>query len=309
MPSRERDTGTAEEDSFAESDADEQTATDTLFAFLPEPKTAEEALQSEEAEEWQQAMESEMHALMNNQTCELVKLPADRRAISCRWLFKRKLGDNGSVARHKARLVVRGFSQIPGLDFMETFAPVARAESIRTILSIIAHEDLEACQLDVATAFLNAPVQDKIFMEQPPHFSDGTARVCRLKKSLYGLRQGPLDWNKHLQQLLVSLRLRQTQTDACVYTPREGRVIVGVFVDDLLVAAQTKEAMTAVVMGLSDKLQITCKELGKFIGFEIKRDRQEPSFSHRPLTSSTCSQRTARSQRNRAARQAMRTQS
>ena len=246
----------------------------SLFVMIPEPKTAKEALVSKQKGEWMRAMEEEMNALLANQTWELVPLPAGKKAIDSKWVFKLKRSPD-SPPRYKARLVIRGFMQMQGVDFMETFAPVVRAESIRILMSIIAHEDLEACQIDVKTAFLNAPLKDQIYMMQPAEFDDGTGRVCHLLKSLYGLKQGPLDWNQHLHGILSSIGFVQTDTDPCVYLKGNERVIMGVYVDDLLLAARTKELLKSVIQSLEQKLEITVRDLSVFVGYEVTRKRED----------------------------------
>jgi len=153
---------------------------------LVEPQTYEDAMNSPQRDEWIAAMNAEMESLFANQTWELTEVPSGTRVLPVKWLFKIKRGANGEVQRFKARLVAKGFRQREGIDFSEVFAPVSKHATLRTLLSIVAEQDLELDHLDVKTAFLNGELEEEIFMQQPPGFRQGGMNVvCRLKKSLY----------------------------------------------------------------------------------------------------------------------------
>jgi hypothetical protein len=141
-----------------------------IVAFLEEPQNIEETLTCENSKEWECAMQEEYDSLMTNNTWTLVPLPVDRKPVSCKWVFKIKQGANGEVERYKARLVARGFTQTYGVDYNETFAPVAKFTSIRCILALVALEDMEIHQMDVKTAILNGELKEEIYMEQPQGF-------------------------------------------------------------------------------------------------------------------------------------------
>lgn len=141
-----------------------------------------------------------MASLEENLTWSLVKLPRGRKTISNRWVFRVKRGADGEIQRYKARLVCRGFSQIHGIDFNETFSPVARFDTIRAILSVAANEHLELAQFDVKTAFLNGSLEEEIYMDLYINLrASKTGLVCKLHKSLYGLKQSPRCWNAKIQ--------------------------------------------------------------------------------------------------------------
>ena len=142
------------------------------------------------------AMEKEMKSLHENKVWNLVELPKDRKVVGSKWVFKQKVGANGSVERYKARLVAQGFSQKFGLDYDETFCPVVRFESVRTVIALAVQNGLKLHQLDVATAFLNGELDEEIFMKQPEGFAvKGQEHlVCRLNRSIYGLKQSPRCW-------------------------------------------------------------------------------------------------------------------
>jgi hypothetical protein len=141
-------------------------------------------------------MSAELKSLEKNQTWDLVKLPQGRKVVDCKWVYKIKPGINGEAERYKARLCARGFTQIYGIDFDETFAPVVKFTSIRAFLTKAILMKMTIYQMDVVTAFLNAPLDEEIYMKQPPGFvvAGKDKFVCKLKRSLYGLKQSPRQW-------------------------------------------------------------------------------------------------------------------
>jgi len=143
------------------------------------------------------AIQDEMQSLEKNCTWELVNFPKEKKNIRCKWIFKRKEGISPTEkARYKARLVAKGYSQIPGIDFDDVFSPVVKHSSIRALLSIVAMRDYELEQLDVKTAFLHGELEEDIYMDQPEGFviPEKEHLMCKLKKSLYGLKQSPRQW-------------------------------------------------------------------------------------------------------------------
>ena len=141
---------------------------------LNEPTSMTEALASPERAKWMDAMDKEMDSLHMNDVWDLVKLPKDRKAVGSKWVFKLKVGPDGLVERHKARLVAQGFSQKQGLDYDETFSPVVRFESLRTVIALAVQNSMKMHQMDVTTAFLNGELQEEVYMKQPEGFvSDG----------------------------------------------------------------------------------------------------------------------------------------
>ena len=158
-----------------------------------EPKTIRQALECEYSEEWKAAADDEYRALMKNKTWDLVYRPKDRRVLSNKWVFRIKYRNDGSIDRFKGRPVVRGFEQVHGLDYDETFAPVVRFGTIRTLLAFAIQNDLLIHQIDVVTAFLNGTIDEEMYIEQPEGYvmRGQESKVCKLKRSLYGLKQSP----------------------------------------------------------------------------------------------------------------------
>ena len=150
-----------------------------------------EAMEGEQARQWKQATDSEYKSLIENDTWDLVELPNGRTSIGCRWVFKVKHQSNGRVERFKGRLVAKGYAQKYGIDYDETFSPVVRFSSIRTLLAFAVQNGMLIHQMDVETAFLNGNLDEEIYMDQPEGYGiPGKEHlVCKLKKSLYGLKQ------------------------------------------------------------------------------------------------------------------------
>lgn len=243
------------------------------FNNYREPSTYREALESTDKEKWLGAMLSEINSLHENQTWDIVPLPKNRKALPCKWVFKVKTNPDGSVERYKARLVVKGFSQKPGVDYDKTFSPVVRLTTVRTLLAVAVKEKLSLCQFDVSTAFLNGNVEEEIYMKQPDGYSDGTNRVCRLKRSLYGLKQAPRCWNTSIHEFLVSSNFTQSTSDPCLYIRENGKskVLIALYVDDGLVASTTEDDGKKFIKELQNRFKIVTKPASYFLGMEIER--------------------------------------
>lgn len=139
-------------------------------------------------ENWRLAMRSELDALERNNTWELVSLPPDKKPIGCKWVFRINYKSDGTIERYKARLVILGNKQVEGFDYNETFSPVAKMTSVRLFLSVAAIKGWYLYQMDVHNAFLHGDLDEEVYMHLPPGFSASGDSVCRLRKSLYGLR-------------------------------------------------------------------------------------------------------------------------
>ncbi len=205
---------------------------------VPIPSTRKTALRSAYAQQWQAAMEAEMASMLEHKVFTLTSRPSGVNVVSCKWVFAVKAKD-GWVSRFKARLVARGFSQQPGVDFGETFAPVLKYKTLRLILALIATRDLEFELMDVQTAYLNAELKEVVYMAQPDGFSSDSSStaVWRLLKAIYGLKQAGREWNQHLDSFIVGqLHFTRCIADPCLYTRRSrtGRLILlSVYVDDI----------------------------------------------------------------------------
>jgi Reverse transcriptase (RNA-dependent DNA polymerase) len=176
---------------------------DRAFVSLEkEPQSLKEAESLPAAGEWHKAMESELKLLKELETYTLTDLPEGRKAIGSKWVFRIKKDDKGNTTRRKARLVAQGFSQIPGMDFEinNTSSPIVRMETNRLLLALAARYNLEIKMVDVKGAYLNGKLTEEIYMKQPEGYSDGTAHVFKLHKTIYGLRQSGKVWNERLDK-------------------------------------------------------------------------------------------------------------
>jgi hypothetical protein len=200
-----------------------------------EPSNFEEAANQQV---WRDAMVEEHNSIMRNDVWEIVSRPVGKSVVTSRWFYKVKHAADGSVEKYKARFVARGFSQKEGVDYEETFAPVARYSSIRAVLSIASEMGWSIHQMDVKTAFLNGVIEEEVYIEQPQGFEvhDRETHVCRLKKALYGLKQAPRAWYSRIDNYLQSMGFTKSEADPNLYF-----LLVGsepsswcLYVDDLI---------------------------------------------------------------------------
>ena len=244
---------------------------------IMEPLSYRAAMAGSHAQTWRAAVQEEYTTLMEQGTWELVPRPARRKVIGAKWVFKVKRDAEGNVARFKARLVVRGFSQTPGLDYGETYAPVGSYTTARILLAITAARDLELWQMDVKNAFVHGYVDRDIYMAQPEGFDDGSGRVCKLVKSLYGLKQSPRLWYEALDAVLLKEGYTKSEGDMALYM-RDGedgaRLWLLVYVDDLLMASSSTALLQLTHDLLSAAFSINRIEpVEMYLGMNIRRDR------------------------------------
>ena len=245
----------------------------------PEPTSFEEAVgHPTRGKQWEQSIQEEYDAHIKNGTWELVPLPNDRQTISCKWVFHHKRDQNGKIARFKSRLVARGFTQVYGIDYLETYSPVAKLASIRILLAIATVEDLEIHQMDAVTAFLAENIDEEIYMDQPEGFSivnkDGKKLVCRIRKGLYGLKQSARLWNQKIRRILESYGFVSTHADHCIYVNKETGVIIAIWVDDLIIFSKGMDGIEKIKAQLNNKLEM--KNLGEmhfFLDIQVHRDK------------------------------------
>ncbi len=246
-----------------------------------EPQTVEEALK--QSDKWKQALEAEYNSLMNNETWELVPPPEGSNIVGSKWVLKVKRDANGNVDRHKARLVAQGYSQTQGIDYEEVFSPVTRYSSIRTLLALANAHNLEIHQMDVKTAFLNGSIEHDIYMSQPEGFidPDHPEYVCKLEKSIYGLKQSARCWNQTLDSFLKKNGYRKSGADNCIYVKSERKangvisfVILAVYVDDIIPVSNDVDMLKAEKESLCREFEMVDQgEIHFVLGMSIKRDR------------------------------------
>ena len=243
-----------------------------------DPSSVDEAKLSSDKDKWEKAMEKEIESLRSNEVWELVEPPRDRKIIGSKWIFKKKVDAEGAVERYKARLVAQGFAQKFGLDYEETFSPVVRFESVRCVVALGAQHKLQLHQMDVSTAFLHGELNEEVYMKQPEGFIEqgNEQLVCRLKRSIYGLKQSPRCWNHALDSRLKEMGFKQTSSDPCLYVQSDSEgvmFLVAVYVDDIILGGRSEAKMNAVKKELSHTFEM--KDLGllhHFLGVKVIQD-------------------------------------
>ncbi len=225
---------------------------------------------------WKEAMLEELTALEKNKTWDLVPYPLGKKIVGCKWVYTVKQNPDGKIERYKARLVAKGYSQTYGIDYDETFAPVAKMSTVRTLISCAANYDWPLYQLDVKNAFLHGNLQEEVYLEIPPGFAtDQTkGKVLKLKKSLYGLKQSPRAWFDRLRRAMCNMGYKQCNSDHTVfYYHSGGRVtILAVYVDDMIITGNDPLNISQLKKNLSKEFEV--KDLGQlryFLGIEIAR--------------------------------------
>jgi hypothetical protein len=243
------------------------------FIASGEPQSLDEALKNRD---WKLAMDAEYDALVNNKTWHLVPPKKGINVIDCKWVYKVKRKSDGSLDRYKARLVAKGFKQRYGIDYEDTFSPVVKPATIRTILSVAVSRGWSLRQLDVQNAFLHGYLEEDVYMKQPPGYEDKSKEryICKLDKALYGLKQAPRAWYSRLSNKLCQLGFKASKADTSLFYYNKGTVIIYmlIYVDDIIVASSTQEATTCLLNDL--RKEFALKDLGDlhfFLGIEVKK--------------------------------------
>ena len=241
------------------------------------PRNYKEAITCPEAAKWKRAIADELGSHdLNSTWSEPTSVPANRRLIGTKWVFAKKRDENGVVLRYKARLVAKGFTQVPGVDFGETFAPVARFSTYRTAIAIAAAKGWRIDHMDVDTAFLNAPMDEEVYISTPLGASGSGPR--RLLKSLYGTKQAQRNWNSQLNAYLTSAGFRPSTADPCLYvrTGKGGKItMVVIYVDDILITGDDNAGINTFKQQISQRFKM--KDLGQlhwFLGIKVTRDER-----------------------------------
>nr|CAB3464295.1 unnamed protein product [Digitaria exilis] len=239
----------------------------------PVPKTFCSALADPN---WRAAMEEEHDALLKNHTWDLVPRPPRANIVSGKWIFKHKFLSDGSLERYKARWVLRGFTQRPGIDYDETFSPVVKPATVRTVLSLALSRGLPAHQLDVKNAFLHGTLSETVYCAQPSGFEDPAHPdyVCRLNKSLYGLKQAPRAWYSRFAAFLLSLGFVEAKSDTSLFVYRRGSDLIYLllYVDDIVLTASSSALLRRTISALQQEFSM--KDLGQlhhFPGMSVQR--------------------------------------
>lgn len=249
---------------------------------------------------WITAMNQELQALEDNKTWVITTLPPGKKSIDCKWLYKTKYSPDGAIERYKSRLVILGCRQTYGVDYLETFAPVAKLTTLRALLAITAIQGWFTVQMDVSNAFLNGDLEEHVYMKFHPGYKGYGSRisaesssqvltefVCKLLKSRHGLKQAPRQWFSKLSSILLQMHYTQSQTDHSLFVKNEADSItlILVYVNDILICGSSNLEIQNIKLMLSAKFHM--KDLGSvnyFLGLEISRSPAECFVSQKKYT-------------------------
>ena len=236
-----------------------------------EPTSYRLALKDAYSDNWKQAMEEEMKALRNNNTWDVVdRPPPQRQIVDSKWVYKLKLKADGSIERYKGRVVGKGFTQVLGHDFDETFAPVARYESLRLLIAIAAWKGWHPQQMDVKSAFLYGILKEEIYMELPEGYRE-PGKVARLKNCIYGLKQSAREWYECLTTSLQNKGFQPTNFDPCIFIHHTEQVFLSVYVDDIMIFGAATEFVKELKLRLGKDFEY--KDMGNaqfILGLQIQ---------------------------------------
>jgi hypothetical protein len=248
-----------------------------LTAALDEPVTYKQAIESADRDAWLHAINDELMSHDKNHTWDIVERNDGMNVIGSKWVFKIKRDVNGKPVRHKARLVAKGYNQQHGVDYDETFSPVIKAQTLRILIALSLHTDNIIEQLDVKTAFLNAYVKERIYVESPDGMNINKRFVLMLQRALYGIKQAPRQWHEEIDRFLKSIGYTSCRKDTCLYyklTSTNNIIIIGLFVDDIIVSCPRSDHNE----WLNDKRELMRKyemsdlgEVHHILGMKVQR--------------------------------------
>ncbi|VDC00050.1 unnamed protein product [Peniophora sp. CBMAI 1063] len=254
--------------------------------YPDDPKSLKEALESDEADHWLEGIHEELDSIRDMNVYDLVprtQVPRDRKVMSGKFHFKRKRDANGRVCRHKVRRVLRGYEMIYGKDYTKSTSPTARMESERIVCHIAAALDWQLYQIDVKTAYLYGDLDEEIYMDQPKGFEEPGKEdwVWRLKKGLYGMKQGGRIWNKTMDVHMKDMGFTQISVEHCLYmrTTNAGTTIAAVHVDDFTVTSSTCEEERQFEEEMRKHWKITKSDASFIVGISIKRNRADRTIA------------------------------
>jgi len=238
-----------------------------------EPTTVDEALSDDG---WILAMQEELNQFQRNDVWDLVPKPLQKNIIGTKGVFRNKLNEQGEVSRNKDRLVAQGYRQQEGIDYTKTFAPVARLEAIRLLLSYAVNHGIILYQMDVKSAFLNGVIEEEVFVKQPPSFEDlkNPDHVYKLKKSLYGLKQAPRAWYDRLSTFLIKNDFKRGQVDTTLFrrTLEKDILVVQIYVDDIIFGSTNASLCKEFSKLMQDEFEMSMMgELKFFLGIQVNQ--------------------------------------
>jgi len=224
-------------------------------------------------------MNEEMRSLQKNSTWEVVDLPTGKVPVGCRWVFTIKHKMDGTIERFKARLVAKGYTQTYGIDYIETFALVAKINTVRILISLVVNRDWPLYQFGVKNMFSHGDLQEEVYMKLPPGCimqTQGNIQVCRLRKSLYGLKQSPRAWFERFTKFMKSIGYKQSNSDHTIFLKIDKKAITAliVYIDDIIVTGNNLEEKKALQNHLAQEFEMkSLSHLKYFLGIEVSRSK------------------------------------
>ena len=243
------------------------------FISILEPRNVESALDDSY---WIMAMQDELSQFSRNHVWDLVPKPKDSTVIGTKWVYRNKLDEDGNVVRNKARLVAQGYSQEEGIDYDETYAPVARLEAIRMLLAYSCFMGFKLFQMDVKSAFLNGVLTEEVYVKQPPGFEDPhhPEYVYKLNRALYGLKQAPRAWFERLSKFLLANGYSMGKADKTLFVKHQMNdlIVVQVYVDDIIFGSTNHLLVEEFASLMSQEFEMSMMgELSFMLGLQIKQ--------------------------------------
>jgi len=231
---------------------------------LREPTSFDDIQNLIDKDEWMEAVKEELRNMTNLKVyCTIKNLPSNANLITTKWVFKYKRDSNGKIIKRKARLVARGYTQKPGTDFQNTFAPTLKQDSLRIFTAISVNMNFKIKQIDINSAYLNAPLKEEIYLEAPIGHKSYQKHFWKLNKALYGLRQSANAWNEELNKILININFIRLHSDPCIYKRINNRNIItcllAVYVDDIIIAGTDAEIENTINL---IKNEFKIKEIG-----------------------------------------------
>ncbi|KAG7550979.1 GAG-pre-integrase domain [Arabidopsis thaliana x Arabidopsis arenosa] len=251
---------------------DEEDEVNMVEINSSDPTTFEEA---EKSLKWREAMNEEMNSIIKNQTWELTDLPRGAKCIGVKWIYKTKLNELGEVNKYKARLVAKGYSQEHGIDYTEVYAPVARMDTVRTLLATAARHAWDIYQLDVKSAFLHGVLLEDVYIQQPKGYVEegNDDKVYKLHKALYGLKQAPRAWFSRIEEYFLREGFQKSENEETLFLKKnkQGNILLlSIYVDDLIYTGNDATMMEEFKLSMQKEFDMT--DLGKmrfFLGIEV----------------------------------------
>ncbi|CAH1432412.1 unnamed protein product [Lactuca virosa] len=243
------------------------------FMSSVKPRTMKEALMEPD---WIAAMQEELEEFKRNKVWQLVPKPKGHNIVGTRWVYKKKLDESGAVVRNKVRLVAKGYIQLEGVDYDETYALVARMEAIRIFLAYAAHKNIKVHQMDVKSAFLNGELKEEVYLQQPPGFEclEFPDYCYKLEKAVYSLKQAPRAWYETLSEFLVSSGYKRGVIDPTLFRKANGNhlMLVQIYVDDIIFGSTDQGMVDEFAKLMTNKFQMSMnREINFFLGLQVKQ--------------------------------------